>query len=677
MFQGCNSFIISDCRMGEGRRTQIFIPNESAPSIPNQATGPVNNRNLSKNHLGGVIFGCKKSTIKECLFKQLFGLPAQHFSYVKNVDPGLPLFLFNYSDRKLHGIFEAASSGQMNINPYAWTTDGSERTLYPAQVQVRVRLHCLPLPEEQFKSVIIDNYYSQNHFWFELDHAQTSKLMSLLSSLAVASSTFSPQNTTKWRTLSQAPPSHDRKEEIEGLMLPALEVDFPYFYDGNGLGSSDVTTHLDRNNHPLEDCLVKQVVEKEEDLIYMKLKELALNRQRSDPPLMDVEDIATVNGVHSRHKGLSEAQTNSEERNGQSLINSFDYPSVISQLMQGMEELNAFKIEQIHKMGYLEQKLVEAEIEIQELKQRCMMLECTSHPSAVRIDEMAMESVNDPELDLDELIYLVGGYNGVSWLSALDSYSPTKDVIKSLKPMNHGRAYVSIAWLNGELYVFGGGNGNLWVDTANNQWHLRPSLNGEKGSLAGATLNNRIFAMGGANGVDCYADVEMFDLDVGRWISSRSMLQKRFALAAAELNGAIYAVGGYNGKEYLKSAERFDPREHSWTKIEGMSTPRGCHAMAVLNEKLYVIGGHDGNKMVSSMEIFDPRLGSWMVGEPISQSRGYSAAAVCKESIYIFGGVKTEEDIVNTVERYEEGKGWQVTNLKAVGKRTFFSATVL
>ncbi|GMP66651.1 hypothetical protein CsSME_00026927 [Camellia sinensis var. sinensis] len=58
--------------------------------------------------------------------------------------------------------------------------------------------------------------------------------------------------------------------------------------------------------------------------------------------------------------------------------------------------------------------------------------------------------------------------------------------------------------------------------------------------------------MGGANGVDCYADVEMFDLDVGRWISSRSMLRKRFACAAAEHDGAIYAVGGYDGKEYLK-----------------------------------------------------------------------------------------------------------------------------
>ena len=62
------------------------------------------------------------------------GLPAQHFSYVKNIDPGLPLFLFNYSDRKIHGIFEAVSKGQMYIDPYAWTADCSERTQYPAQV---------------------------------------------------------------------------------------------------------------------------------------------------------------------------------------------------------------------------------------------------------------------------------------------------------------------------------------------------------------------------------------------------------------------------------------------------------------------------------------------------------------------------------------------------------------
>lgn len=62
------------------------------------------------------------------------GIPAPHYTYVKNINPGLPLFLFNYSDRKLHGIYEAASNGRLNINPQAWTEDGSDSTPYPAQV---------------------------------------------------------------------------------------------------------------------------------------------------------------------------------------------------------------------------------------------------------------------------------------------------------------------------------------------------------------------------------------------------------------------------------------------------------------------------------------------------------------------------------------------------------------
>ena len=53
---------------------------------------------------------------------------------MKNIGVGLPLFLFNYSDRKLHGIFEAASHGETYLDPSAWTDGGSQRTPYPAQV---------------------------------------------------------------------------------------------------------------------------------------------------------------------------------------------------------------------------------------------------------------------------------------------------------------------------------------------------------------------------------------------------------------------------------------------------------------------------------------------------------------------------------------------------------------
>ena len=203
------------------------------------------------------------------------------------------------------------------------------------KVQIHVRLRCQPLPEEQFKSIIIDNYYSQNHFWFELDHAQTSKLMSLLSCRAIASSTVPPRNATQWRTLFQAPPSHDRKEEGDGIKPPAFEVEIPHSSKSNGSSSSDIATCPDSKIHPLENCLDKQVVEKEEDLIYMKLKELALSRERSDLPLSDVEDSA-VTGQET----LSEARTNLEEKNEESLVSSCDYPSIIAQVFGDDSILN-------------------------------------------------------------------------------------------------------------------------------------------------------------------------------------------------------------------------------------------------------------------------------------------------------------------------------------------------
>lgn len=63
-------------------------------------------------------------------------------------------------------------------------------------------------------------------------------------------------------------------------------------------------------------------------------------------------------------------------------------------------------------------------------------------------------------------------------------------------------------------------------DPAKNLWTSHPSLKAKKGSMASATLNDKIFAIGGGNGHDCLSDVEMYDLQVGRWIPTRSMQKK-------------------------------------------------------------------------------------------------------------------------------------------------------
>lgn len=62
--------------MGNWNKTQNSSSsgNQLYSPSPDQSYG----RNLSKEQLGGVIFGTKNSTINECLTKQLFGKSFSH-----------------------------------------------------------------------------------------------------------------------------------------------------------------------------------------------------------------------------------------------------------------------------------------------------------------------------------------------------------------------------------------------------------------------------------------------------------------------------------------------------------------------------------------------------------------------------------------------------------------------
>lgn len=175
------------------------------------------------------------------------------------------------------------------------------------KVQIRVRLQCQPLLETQFKPIIVDNYYSQNHFWFELDHVQTSRLTSLLASQAVAPGTLVPRNTMKQRTFIQSLPPHDTREEGEGLVTLVLEAE-SLKHSSQKPDTREVASSLERNNQPLEAQLDTKLVHQEEkDLICKKLKELALksnvNSKCQDVSLSgDVEDTSRMNDLQSDDK---------------------------------------------------------------------------------------------------------------------------------------------------------------------------------------------------------------------------------------------------------------------------------------------------------------------------------------------------------------------------------------
>jgi hypothetical protein len=49
-------------------------------------------------------------------------------------------------------------------------------------------------------------------------------------------------------------------------------------------------------------------------------------------------------------------------------------------------------------------------------------------------------------------------------------------------------------------------------------------LNRKKGSLAGVSLNSKIYAIGGGDGNETFSEVEMFDPYLEKWICGPSML---------------------------------------------------------------------------------------------------------------------------------------------------------
>ncbi|AED90373.1 Kelch repeat type 1 [Arabidopsis suecica] len=654
-----------------------------------QRRGKFSFRNLTKSQLGGVVFGCTKNTIKECMSKQLFGLPSNHYPYVQKIDIGLPLFLFNYSDRTLHGIFEAAGCGQLNFDPYGWTSDGSERTSYPAQVPISVRLQCEPLSEEKFKPAIADNYYSSHHFWFELDHFQTRKLTCLLTSFAVKPKP--PMNTPNTRQIFRLISSSEKKENSDEVKpsenepVGSLEVSLS---SGGESDSSAAASHPGfSENHP--DVQNPKQIDK--DHVLEKLKDLVFSHdEHGDNSLTETVEQANIPTCKNlEDRDTLEEETCSEGKIDGSCLVSSPLPHTISQLMHEVKELRACGLENSTKICYLEEKLDKAHKEIYQLTERCNMLESISGPLITKAggSDLEIHSPDDTSLDPTEAILLLGGFDKDSetWLSSVQSYFPSRNVVKAHSSMSCIRSNASVAKLDGKIYVFGGDDGGRgWTNSAESfnqtdgQWSLCPPLNERKGSLGGATLDGKIFAIGGGNGMVSFSDVEMLDPDIGRWIRTRSMGQERFAVASVEHKSSIYAVGGYDGKEYLNTAERFDPREHSWMNIASMKSRRGCHSLVVLNEKLYAIGGFDGETMVSSVEIYEPRTGTWMTGEPMKDLRGYSAVAVVKDSIYVIGGYKGEEDdILDTVECFKEGEGWKNVPSSSIGRRCFLSAVAL
>ena len=178
-------------------------------------------------------------------------------------------------------------------------------------------------------------------------------------------------------------------------------------------------------------------------------------------------------------------------------------------------------------------------------------------------------------------------------------------------PASFGRAYVSIAYDAGKIYVPGGSNSGgfspqntLWVyDPTSDSWDssLPPLPMPVMGATSGV-IDGHLYVAGGTLSSTNVLQT-LFDYDIrGRtWYTHTSLLQGAAFGAGGVVGGRLWVAGG--GTPYrtataptaLDTMQIYDPLTDSWSWGPALSTERRLGAGAALGNQLFLFGGQDGN----------------------------------------------------------------------------------
>lgn len=97
-------------------------------------------------------------------------------------------------------------------------------------------------------------------------------------------------------------------------------------------------------------------------------------------------------------------------------------------------------------------------------------------------------------------------------------------------------------------------------------------MKGSRGRFQIAVTSGKAYAIGGSNGTTELDTMEMFDVDVDKWIKMPKLPLARSMAGVCELNGLIYCIGGWNGQAGMRQCDVFDPDTSKWNSIAPLNT---------------------------------------------------------------------------------------------------------
>lgn len=270
-------------------------------------------------------------------------------------------------------------------------------------------------------------------------------------------------------------------------------------------------------------------------------------------------------------------------------------------------------------------------------------------------------------LPLAEGILAAGGGVGAVPLAAAEIYDPAREQWRATGALQQARrGHQAVVLRDGRILVAGGFAGGEVLATAEvydpetETWsspdsmqiprlgHTLTVLDDGRVLAAGGTGPNIQEAAGGAQTISPQSSAEIYNPDLGRWVSAGSMGTARFEHTATLLgDGRVLIAGGLgpNGDDLatLASVELYDPAADTFLDTNEMADGRANHAAVALSDRQVLVvgggGGERGDSSLATAEVFDARQGSWeRVGALAAARRGATATRLEGGRVLVAGG---------------------------------------
>lgn len=148
------------------------------------------------------------------------------------------------------------------------------------------------------------------------------------------------------------------------------------------------------------------------------------------------------------------------------------------------------------------------------------------------------------------------------------------------------------------------------------KWEEKVDMDEEKCEFGCATLNNRIYVIGGE---DEYSNITRtvysFNKNESQWTRRADLIYARYNCAAVTANNGtgnyIYVIGGLSSRSALDTVEKYDPVSNQWSLVCNMPIEFNSKCVAtVVNNRVLVFGVRLYNRLV--VREYSPIYNIWL-----------------------------------------------------------------